>query len=573
MLRTLRLARLLLALAVFALAGWLLRGYVTDDTYIHLRYARHLLELGEFSFNPGEATYGATSPLWIFGLALLLKLGLAPLTAAWALGVICGAGVLLILDRILSRMTFPEFWKPVLLVLVASDVWFLRWTYSGMETPLATLLMLVMLWPLFSGRERGWGVTREPLWVRYLAWGVVAGLSGLTRPEMLLIAPLALPWLLWFEYFRAMDGPGDRWRSRPHKPLLAAIGGWVLVVGPWLGYAAWAFGRITPGTASAKSGAIRFVPLEWIESLARSVAQLAAVQGPLWVGLVLLIALVLYRNRGPGHEERGSRPRLKVGVPLLDGEDEPASGKSPGLVPLSVWSPVALNGIAVTWTAALLAGYALKQVWIISRYVSPLAPVLLLGMAAVVEWLMNGKRVGPRGRIAGRIVIAASVAVTLALNWGLLLDQVRPHARQFPLDVKECYGGIGEWLRQNTPEDTVVAALDIGAVGYLSERQVLDLMGLVSPEILALGSEIGFQKMVESGDWLVAPGRTAPPDYFVDRAEEPARWAGRTVHGVRFELLRSCTLDGVGLRESQPWTVALYRLESIESRTSPSDGG
>lgn len=570
--RTLRLARLLIALAVFALAGWLLRGYVTDDTYIHLRYARHLLDLGEFSFNPGEATYGATSPLWIFGLALLLKLGMAPLTAAWVLGMSCGAAVIVLLDQILDRMTFPAPWKPALLVIAAGDVWFLRWSYSGMETPLATLLMLALLWPLFSGRRRGWGVTREPLWVRYVAWGALAGLAGLTRPELLLVAPLALPWLLWFEYFRAVEGPSDRWHARPHRPLAAAIAGWLLVVGPWLGYAAWAFGRITPGTASAKSGVIRFVPLEWIDSLARSVSQLAVVQGPLWLGMLLLVALVLYRNRGPGHEDRGTR-KLKVGVPLLDGDDEPPPGPGPGVTPLSVWSPVALNGIAFTWTAALLAGYALKQVWIISRYVSPLAPVLLLGMAAVVEWLMNGRRIGPRGRIAGRIVIGASVAVTLALNGWVLAAQVRPHAQQFPRDVTECYGGIGDWLRENTPEDTVIAALDIGAVGYLSERRVLDLMGLVSPEILELGRRIGFQEMVESGAWLDTPGRAAPPDYFVDRAEEPARWAGRTVHGVRFELLRSCTLHGVGLRESQPWSVGLYRLESTESRTSPSDGG
>ena len=47
------------------------RGYVTDDTYIHLRYVQNLLTRGEFSFNPGVSTYGATSPLWILGLVLL----------------------------------------------------------------------------------------------------------------------------------------------------------------------------------------------------------------------------------------------------------------------------------------------------------------------------------------------------------------------------------------------------------------------------------------------------------------------------------------------------------------------
>ncbi len=567
----LRIARLTIALLLFAIAGWLLRGYVTDDTFIHLRYARHLLELGEFSFNPGEATYGATSPLWIFGIALFMKLGLAPLTAVWALGILSGLAAILTLDLILSRMTFSDRWKAIFLIVAVSDVWFLRWTFSGMETPLATFLLLVLLWPVFSGRERGWSITREPLWVRYLGWGAAAGLAGLTRPELMLVGPLALPWLLWFEYFRATSGASDRWHSRPHKPLIAALAGWGVVVGPWLVYAAWAFGRITPGTATAKSSAIHFAPVQWIESLARSSAQLAAVQGPLWLGLLLLIALVLYRNHGPGREDRGPQKPLKTGVPLLDNRTQAGpERKSPGLTPLSVWSPVALMGIAATWVLALLGGYALKQVWIISRYVAPLAPVLMLAMAVCAEWLMNGRRVGPRGRIIGRSIIGTMVGLTLLLNWGILIGQVRPHAREFPAGIEKCYFGIGEWIRDNTPEDTVVAALDIGALGYASERRVLDLMGLVSPEILEIGRDLGFAEMVEGGQWLQA--RSDPPDYFVDRAEEPDRWAGRVVGDTRFSLLQSCELGGVGLRETQTWYVALYRLDPVTSRTSPSAG-
>ena len=77
-----RALRLIVAFLVFGTVGYLLRGYVTDDTFIHLRYVENLLGQGEFSFNPGDPTYGATSPLWIFCLILLVKLGLAPMTAA-----------------------------------------------------------------------------------------------------------------------------------------------------------------------------------------------------------------------------------------------------------------------------------------------------------------------------------------------------------------------------------------------------------------------------------------------------------------------------------------------------------
>ena len=126
-----------------------MRGYTTDDTYIHLRYAHNLIERGEFSFNPGASSYGATSPLWIFGLALLLKLGLSPFSVGLVAGSLSGLGVVLLLDAILEKMTFSG--------AVAGhspdagghrDPWFLRWTFSGMETPLATLLLLALLFPL-----------------------------------------------------------------------------------------------------------------------------------------------------------------------------------------------------------------------------------------------------------------------------------------------------------------------------------------------------------------------------------------------------------------------------------------
>ena len=115
-----------MALTVFGLAGYLLRGYITDDTFIHLRYVENLLERGEFSFNPGDKTYGATSPLWIFGLALLVKLGLDPIVAAWTLGALSGLLLILAADAITERLTFAPRWKFVLLLLIVTDVWFVR---------------------------------------------------------------------------------------------------------------------------------------------------------------------------------------------------------------------------------------------------------------------------------------------------------------------------------------------------------------------------------------------------------------------------------------------------------------
>ncbi len=560
-----RALRLIVAFLVFGTVGFLLRGYVTDDTFIHLRYLENLLAQGEFSFNPGEPTYGATSPLWIFGLALLVKLGVGPIAAAWVLGAICGLILILAADAVIDRMTFTSGWKFALLLLIVSDVWFLRWTFSGMETPLATALLVVLLLPLVSRRARG------PMWHRYLTWGVGAGLAGLVRPEYLVMVPLALPWLLWFEYFRAdgMEGRSGRHKARPHGPILACMSGWLLVVLPWLAYAWFSFGRIFPETASAKSAGFSLNPLAWFPHLYRSVGILAMSQGVLWVGLILLIILILRRHQ--------YLEDFQTQAPFQEDRTPDSGSDRVGRGPWSVWGPVALVGIMVTWAMVLLGGLALRQVWVISRYVSPLAPVILLALSVVVEWLMQGMAVTVAIRKTGRNILLVSIVATLVLNWWVFSTLVLPHARQFPVGVRECYLEMGDWLRNNTPADAVVAAIDIGALGYASDRRVLDLMGLVSPQIMELGHEMGFEEMVTSGAWLdlkTASGEPRrAPDYFVDRSEGMPRWDGKTLHGIRFELLDTCIISGLGLNEPQPWTVALYRLVAVETRVKSSMGG
>ncbi len=538
-------ARLLVGLLILLAAHLLLRGYVTDDTYIHLRYAENLAGRGEFSFNPGESTYGATSPLWILGLVALFKLGLSGPAATWVLGLVSGILVIVLLAGLIRRLAFPETWRWWLFLLGACDAWFLRWTMSGMETPLATASLLLLLWPfVMTPAVSPEPLRRRPLWPRYLAWGVAAGLAALVRPEFLLLAPSALPWLLIAEYREGdqLAGSAGRHQARPQAPLLAAGLGWLVVVLPWLLYAQHAFGRWIPGTAAAKSydpagglGAIA-------ASLGRSLQQLGLTQGVLWLGFGALIVYVLVERWR--QERQGLEPDAR--------EADPA---------WRYWPAVGLVLVAVTWTAILLGGYAVNRVWTISRYLCPLSPVLLLAMGVLAYWLLD-VTAAYRGRAVVRRWLAAAVCgLALLGNVVLTVAFVRPHARSFTAGVVACYLDKGVWIGEHSPPDAVIAALDIGALAYGSDRRVLDLMGLVSPEIMAIGRQVGFQEMVASGLWLrndLRPGR--PPDWFVDRWEGAPRWAGRTVHGVFFELVDTCVMRGVGLREGQDWTIATYRL-------------
>ncbi len=60
-------------------------------------------------------------------------------------------------------------------------------------------------------------------------------------------------------------------------------------------------------------------------------------------------------------------------------------------------------------------------------------------------------------------------------------------ARSFALDVGVINSEMveaAEWVNKNTPEEAIVAAHDIGALGYFGDRQIRDLAGLISPELM-----------------------------------------------------------------------------------------
>jgi hypothetical protein len=86
-------------------------------------------------------------------------------------------------------------------------------------------------------------------------------------------------------------------------------------------------------------------------------------------------------------------------------------------------------------------------------------------------------------------------------------------AGQFAEDVSVIEGEmvtVARWLADNTGADEWIAAHDIGAIGYFAGRPILDLAGLISPEVgPLLRDEEGLAEYVLEGpaEYLVsAPG-------------------------------------------------------------------
>ncbi|MEY4374718.1 MAG: hypothetical protein RL760_885, partial [Candidatus Eisenbacteria bacterium] len=97
-----RLERAAWVVALLLCAGlaWPLRAYVTDDTFIHLQYARHLAAGDGFVFNPGEHVYGSTSPLWVMALAAGMAMGVEGLLVSKILGALATLAALFLWARL-----------------------------------------------------------------------------------------------------------------------------------------------------------------------------------------------------------------------------------------------------------------------------------------------------------------------------------------------------------------------------------------------------------------------------------------------------------------------------------------
>ena len=127
---------------------------------------------------------------------------------------------------------------------------------------------------------------------------------------------------------------------------------------------------------------------------------------------------------------------------------------------------------------------------------------------------------------------SAAVSVAwLALALWLLVPASERYAWGVQ-NIEAMQVSIGHWVGDNTPPAARLAVNDIGAIAYVSRREIVDLMGLVTPEILPYrrqGEEAVIRFLLESC-----------PDYVIIFPTWFPRLAARAdlldaVHRVRLE--------------------------------------
>ena len=490
---TLEREGLVLALLLSVWLAWPLRHYVTDDTYIHLRYAHQLAHGEGFVFNTGERVYGTTSPLWVLLLAYPMSLGIDGLLASKLLGAAATLATLLLWWALVRRTLASPWLRACSTVAWAAHAWMLRWSLSGMETPLATCLVLAGC-VAFTARQP-WGA-------RAGLASVLWALAGLTRPECALLLPL---WALLLVFDHGRAGVG-----------MALRGLWpgAVVLGGWLAFAWGWFGRLLPNTLAAKAAGGEGLAYH-LEQLARQAGIVGATDAAVALTAVVLVAWRLARREAPP-----LRPTTRF-LPWV-------------------------------WMVAVPLLYMARGVPVLSRYLVPLLPLIgWLGWALLDRALARAT--------PGVLRAAGATLAVLALAQNLFMYEkvVRPQVQSFTAGMRGGLEPWGRWFAVHSPVDAVIAAPDIGAIGYLSQRRVVDLAGLVTPAMVPILRRVSPEDAVARFEFM----KFSRPDYVVDRADSAWDLERRSRWTRALTRIGTATLPNLGVARPAPVVYSFYRIE------------
>ena len=415
-------------------------GFPLDDAWIHQTYARNLAETGQLAYLPGQPSAGSTSPAWSFLLSVAYFLGIDHQVWAYLLGALSLAATAWFAYRLVQRLVRSRPLAALSAGLLCAVEWHLVWAaVSGMETMLFTALSLALIDYLFGHIEERQAadgpasLRTERIMVSAVGIGLLGGALIVTRPEGLGLMGLVLAAMLLL--------PRPPGRAELLSRLLAAGVALVacgLLVVPYLAFNLNTSGSLFPNTLYAKQAEYELglpLPLAFWRVLS-----------PTLVGAQILLV--------PGFCYAAYR-----------------------VIRRRQW----LAALPLVWWLAFLTVYALRLPvgYQHGRYSIPTIPILLLyGVWGTAVLLRPGS---PQ-----LIVRVLSQAVPVAVALLALVFWVRG-AEAYRTDVGFVEGemvAIARWLDANTAPEDVIAVHDIGAVGYLTDRALLDLAGLITPEVI-----------------------------------------------------------------------------------------
>ena len=144
-----------------------------DDSYIHHVFSQNLFQTGYLTFNGETPTSGATSPLYVFVLAIVSRFVTDAMLASFTIGIVCHLLTVLLTALLLHRLGCARWVRLGTVILMASNGFLIVDALNGLETSLFHLLSMTCIALWLKGAN---GKTA-------IAFGLALGALAATRPE------------------------------------------------------------------------------------------------------------------------------------------------------------------------------------------------------------------------------------------------------------------------------------------------------------------------------------------------------------------------------------------------------
>ncbi len=493
-------ALLLLVLGLFVAEAWEPRPQI-DDAFISYRYARNLAEGNGLVFNIGQYVEGYTNLLWTLLIALGIRLGFAATTLGHVFGLLSGlAALYATYVYAATGLGSDRKWIAGLApAALLATTGFGYWAMSGLET--ALFLAAISFALAAEARDR--------LGLATLA----ACVATLTRPDGGLVACV-----IFAAHIARHHRSGIaifKWPAVYGAFLLALTAGRLLYYGDPLpntfyakiGGVPWHYGKIYIQMFLADGSMWLLLPALFV----------FAASSRLWPGFVYMSLVFLYVFRIGGD----AFPHYRF---LL-----------PALIPLIV---CAIRGAEASYDRYRVLGVALAMgvpLSIAASLFGPVPPALILALAIAAlgcsaSLLLGDARLARYGGwTAGVIALAFAFSLALPQEDGSRFDTIK-RSRALATQASNNRYSEAHGLRRaraftrEEPPPGLIATSSIGALGFYSRLELLDIVGIVDREIARSEPDVVEGVFLIPGHQRsnVAHVLSRRPDYIVT----PKPWTG-----------------------------------------------
>ncbi|MBI4137303.1 hypothetical protein HY469_04540 [Candidatus Roizmanbacteria bacterium] len=497
--------------------------FVIDDSWIHLEFAKNIAWGNGFSFNPHEPIAASTAPLYTILVAGLYLISPDHITSLiYMMTIMLTMGTIGLTYSITKHVTNSLLFSVLTALSISLNPWLTWSALSGMEISVGMFLLVFAIWSYVTKNS-------QTTWRRFLPAFLFA-LVTLVRPE-------SYSFLLAYMLFEVIRMAYLRFRNRltsiemvKNLGLLTVV--ILVVILPYGLFSLATAGSFFPNTYAAKVGNLGLAGMltstDSVASIYRSISAMVSTYfkhyfselltiHP-WVRWMYIVMLPVY-----GYEAY-KRKKLRILVlPTIC-----------LIFPLMVGMMVPEDRISWPWNRHML-------------YLVP--TVVLTSFIGTFFLYFRLKRIP----MAGTIVVALIMVTTI-----VSLQKSIPEVRQFFIDrtvsMKQNHIALAEWVRHTIPPEAVVAASDIGVIGYYTDNYIVDTEGLINPRISAFSQ----RRNSELKDAEVLAYLTEKkPDYLIK-----FDWVYPSFQPADFRLIHSSTSLGV---YTTPWTR--YRINGSGTYT------